>query len=228
MADVLIKILEPADHFGFMTPDQARLSMQITAGEPGGSDDYLHYLIDQNSSIISVLCNRVFARERVRETWRCLGEPCDCADAASSRRIFLSHWPVKEEDVEKVEAPRGYPLDRDCWELDEQAGRLSIYCGTAEPIVVTYTGGFDLPDEAPPALRYAAMLLVASARTAASRESSATRMAGIKAIAHKESRVTFETGGTTETSGTGAAGGATTPAMAAVKDLLSHFTRYWA
>ena len=99
MADVLIKILEPAENFNLLTPDMARLSMQISAGEPGGSDDYLQYLITQNSDIVSTLCNRVFAREKVRETWRCLGDPCDCEDARTSRRLFLSHWPAAVRDI---------------------------------------------------------------------------------------------------------------------------------
>jgi hypothetical protein len=225
MADVIIKILEPAESFGFLTVDQARLLMQVEPGDPTGSDDFLNLLIAQNSDIVSTLCNRVFAREKVRETWRCIGEPCDCEDARTSRRLFLSHWPVKEDDVESVEVPRGYPVDRDCWELDERAGRISIFCGTNEPIVVTYWGGFDLPDEAPPALKYAATLLVTSQRGATQREASSSRMAGIKSIAHKESRVTFDTGAVAQA--TGGLADSTTPAMAAVKSLLSHFTRFW-
>src|SRR5262249_17816460 len=144
MADVIIKILEPAENFNLMTPEQARMGLQLQPGDPSTSDEYLNQLIEWNSDVVSTLANRVFAREKVRETWRCLGEPCDCADASSSRRMFLSHWPVKEEDVESVEIPRGYPVARDCWELDERAGRISVFCGTAEPIVITYTGGFEL------------------------------------------------------------------------------------
>ena len=225
MADVIIKVLDEADNFNLLTIEQARIGLQLTPGEPGSTDEFLNQLIETNSSVVSVLTNRVFARERVRETWRCLGEPCDCEDAAYSRRLFLSHWPVREEDVERIEVPRGYPIANNCWELDERAGRISIFCGTSEPIEVTYTGGFELPDEAPPALRYAAMLLVSDSRATAQRESSALG-AGIKSIAHKESRVTFHS--PTETTATsGRAGGADSPKMATVKLLLSHFTRHW-
>ena len=86
MADVIVKILTPADTFDLLTPDQARLGLQLPAGDPTSSDEYLSQLITINSDIVSTLCNRVFAREEVRETWRCLGDPCDCEDAASSRR----------------------------------------------------------------------------------------------------------------------------------------------
>lgn len=225
MADVIIKVLEPAEHFGFLTPEQARLGLQLQAGDPTTSDDYLNQLIETNSDVVATLCNRIFAKEKVRETWRCLGEPCDCADAKTSRRLYLSHWPVKEEDVESVEIPRGSVVPRDCWELDERAGRLSVFCGTAEPIIVTYWGGFELPDEAPPALRYAAMLLVSSSRATAQRESSVLA-SGIKSISHKESRVMFHA--PSESSATTGGAGGQTPQMATVKDLISHFTRLWA
>jgi hypothetical protein len=225
MADVLIKVLEPAETNALMTPEQARLWLQLQTTDPMGSDDFLNFLIETNSDVISTMCNRVFARERVRETWRCLGEPCDCEDAKSSRRLFLSHWPVKEDDVESVEVPRGYPMQQDCWELDERAGRLSVFCGTAEPIVVTYTGGFQLPEEAPPALRYALALLVGDAKATAQREGGAFG-AGIRQISHKESRVTFHAP-TAESAASQRAGGAESPKMTTVKNLLSHFTRLW-
>lgn len=225
MVDVLIKVLEPADNFNLMTPEQARLGLQLQTGDPTSSDEYLNQLIETNSDVISTLCRRVFAREKVRETWRCIGEPCDCEDAKYSRRMVLSHWPVREEDIESVEIPRGYPVDTDCWELDERAGRLSVFCGTSEPIVVTYTGGFELPNDAPPALRYAAMLLVGQSRATAQQQSSAMAQ-GIKSIGHKEARVTFQS--PSEQAAATSRNGGQPAAWGAVKDLLVHFQRLWA
>src|SRR5215831_12311468 len=108
-----------------MTPAQARLGMGA-AGAADVSDEALQFMIDQNSSIIATLCNRIFAREKVRETWRCMGEPCDCADAATTRRLFLSHWPVKEGDVESVQVG-GVTLNMYQWELEESSGTLTTY-----------------------------------------------------------------------------------------------------
>jgi hypothetical protein len=92
-------------------------------------------------------------------------------------------------------------------------------------LIASYWGGFDLPDEAPPALKYAATLLVTAQRSATQREASSSRMAGVKSIAHKEARVTFDTGAVALA--TGGLADSTTPAMAAVKNLLTHFTRFW-
>lgn len=224
MVDVIVKVLEPATNFGFLTPDQARIGMQLEGSDVAASDDYLRLLIEQNSDVVATLCNRVFAREKVRETWRCIGEPCDCDDAKRSRRLLLSHWPVKEEDVEAVEIPRGNEVDPSCWELDERAGRLSVFCGTAEPIVVTYTGGYRLPDEAPPALRYAATILVGNARAITQLQSSGVAT-GVKSISHKEARVTFQSPTEALAMSTRQGG---MPGMQAVQDLLVHFQRLWA
>jgi hypothetical protein len=216
MATVNVKVLERAENFGFMTPEEARMAMQIAEGDM--SVEFLQFTIDMNSSIIATLCNRTFARQRVRETWRCLGEPCDCTDAAVTRRLFLTHFPVKEEDIESVESPRGYPTN--AWELEEDSGVLQIWA-TAEPIEVTYTGGYELPDEAPPALKYAATILVRQDKASAQAE----QMAGVRMIAHKEARIVYHQAGTTQTAT--AKGGGATPALESVKNLLSHFTRLW-
>ena len=220
MATVNVKILEPAEHFGFMTPAQARLGMGA-AGAADVSDEALQFMIDQNSSIISTLCNRVFARQKVREIWRCLGEPCDCPDAASSRRLFLSHWPVKEEEVESVQAGNNI-LDMYGWELEEHTGTLTVY-GIAEPIIVVYWGGFNLPDEAPPVLRYAATLLVRQEQSDAQTQA----MAGVRMIAHKEARIVFHQAASSQQAAARGGAGGTTPAMESVKNLLSHFRRNW-
>ena len=57
----------------------------------------------------------------------------------------------------------------------------------SEPAVITYSGGYKLPDEAPPALKTAVGILIQAARMQA--RLSAT--SGIRSIAHRESRVQF-------------------------------------
>jgi hypothetical protein len=160
------------------------------------------------SSTISTLCNRVFAEEEVRETWRCLG----------SRRVYLTHWPVSEADIQSVTTNGSERID---YELEEGSGKLSIFTDRDEPIVVTYTGGFDLPEEAPDALKQACALMVATSKA----EAAAAALTGVRMIAHKESRVMFHT----PTSGSGGGGGNGGPSVSSktVEGLLGHYIRHW-
>lgn len=211
MADRTIKVLEPATSFALMTLDEVKVALGVPTGDVSG-DAQLQQLIDWYSAYVSQVANRVFAREKVRETWR------DVQD----RRLFLSHWPVAEADIESVEAPRGTVLDASTYELEEASGKLSIFTARSEPIVVTYTGGFNLPDEAPDDLKSAASILVRKGRTEAAQEATA----GIRSISHKDSRVMFfdpnQSGGSSASSG----GGSGVEAVRAVHALLYHYSRF--
>jgi hypothetical protein len=68
------------------------------------------------------------------------------------------------------------------------------------------------------------MLLVSTARATQQSQSSAVAQ-GIRSISHKESRVMFHV--PSESAATGTKAGGDSPAMMTVKNLLSHFTRYW-
>jgi hypothetical protein len=206
MADVTVKILTPATSFALMTLDEAKTMLGITTST-AASDEQLQMLIDANSSTVSTLCNRVFAKEEVRETWRCLG----------SRRVYLTHWPVKETDIESVTTNGADRLD---YELEEGSGKLSIFTDRSEPIVVTYTGGFALPDEAPDALKQACSLMVAMSKA----EAAAVALTGVRMIAHKESRVMFHT---PTTGSGGGSGGGISGVSKTVDALLGHYIRHW-
>lgn len=176
MADIIIKILTPADTFDLLSLDELKDALKIPDTDTS-QDETLQAYITRFSDVISVLCNRVFAKEEVRETWRCLG----------SRRLFLSHWPAHEADIESVECPRGTPLDPTTYEFEERSGKLELFATRSEPIVVTYTGGYDLPDEAPPALKQACELLIREEQAYIAR----LGVSGMRSITHKESRVQF-------------------------------------
>ena len=206
MADVTVKILTPADSFALMTLDELKTMLGITSSSTA-NDEQLEMLIDANSSVISTLCNRVFAKEEVRETWRCLG----------SRRVYLTHWPVKEADIESVTTNGTERVD---YELEEGSGKLSIFTDRQEPIVVHYTGGYLLPDEAPDALKQACSLMVVTSKA----EAAAASLTGVRMIAHKEARVMFHT----PTSGSGGGGGSATGVSSkTVEGLLGHYIRHW-
>ena len=87
-----------------------------------------------------------------------------------------------------------------------------------EPIVVRYTGGFDLPDEAPMPLKQAAVLMSASWKA----QLAMVQVTGVRMIAHKEARVMFQTPNSGST-GTSSSGGV----PPAVESILSQYTRFW-
>jgi hypothetical protein len=217
MADVTIKVLTEATSFALMTLDEAKVLLGMSTADTS-KDAQLEALIDQNSAVIAAMCNRVFAREKVRESWRCLGEPCGCNGAASCR-IFLTHFPVIEGDIEKVEAPGGTIIDPSTYELDEGSGKLQLFGGWAEPLIVTYFGGYNLPDDSPDALKRAISLMVSGSIT----EAAQAAVTGVRMIAHKDSRVMYHN----PAQAAKASGGSGSTSTQAVSSLLTRFTQYW-
>ena len=214
MADVTVKVLEPATSFDFMTLEEAKLWLKIPATDTS-HDELLQMMISVSSATIAEICNRTFAREKVRETWREVGDG----------RVFLTHWPVKEEDVESV-YPGGtlYPIGG--YELEETSGKLSNVSGYInasavwpQAIVVTYTGGFNLPEEAPLPLKHATWMLLLEARM----RSLTAQFGGIRQLSHKEARVAFFNPNEVLVKSLGA-GSAT---MQAINSLLSQYMRIW-
>ena len=207
MADVTQKILVEATSHALITLEDAKISLGIPAGDVS-SDEHLQWLIDTNSTVIARLCNRIFAKETLIETWRDL----------TSRRVYLTHWPVKEEDIVNVSTNSTDRLD---WELDEREGKLSIFTDRVEPIRVTYTGGYELPDEAPMALKQAVALMVATTKAT----QAAASLSGVRMISHKESRVMFHSPTTGGSSSGGGGGGS--QMQDTVEALLGHFIKHW-
>ena len=182
MVDIITKVLVPATDHTLLTLDEARLMILNMPGGIPPTDEQLQQLIDQYSALIARLCNRTFAYETVRETWRDFEPPYNTA----SRRLFLSHWPVKENEVTSVEVPRGTPLDPSGYEIEEAPGKLELFNGGGgDPIVVEYSGGYKLPDEAPDDLKQAVGLMIRQYRF------QNVIASGVRTVSHKESRVQY-------------------------------------
>jgi Phage gp6-like head-tail connector protein len=215
MADITVKVITPATSFSFLTLAEVKTFLGITTSTPA-EDAQLQMMIDMASATIMRCCNRMFAKETVRESWREVG----------NGRLFLSHWPIIDTDIESVTIGDDAELvDPTGYELEEDSGKLSNYTDgwiAPEPTVVTYTGGYLLPDEAPMPLKQAAMLLVRDSKLAAARLS----ISGIRSLSHKDSRVQFYDfskplpqsagGGLTKMTGD--------PTVDAI---LYHYTRLW-
>jgi hypothetical protein len=208
MADRVIKILVPATEIGFLTLDEAKTMLGMASGD-ATMDAQLQMWIDQNSATIMRLCNRIFAREKVRETWRDVG----------NRRVFLSHWPVSEDDIESVE-DGGVVLAPGDYELEEGSGKISHFGGWIEDVVITYSGGYVLPADAPLPLKQATAMMVRESKMAGIFDMAAS---GIRSISHKEKRVQFYDTSKIMSGGGGAGG---SPTKQAVSNLLVHYTRW--
>jgi hypothetical protein len=225
MADITVRVIEEADSYDLMTLDELKVMLGIASTDTS-EDDMLQAWITSYSDVISTMCNRVFAKEKVEETWRGDTEPYD----TDRGRIFLTHYPVEDDAVEVVYAPSAYPVSDDdnvpvvvpYYELENRSGKMQFFQKWAAPIKVTYTGGYDLPEQAPPALKQALMLLISAARTAQQREVTS----GMRSISHRETRVQFfDTNAASARTGGGS--GPIATAGETVKALLYHYMRFY-
>ena len=217
MADRIIEILTPAKSTTLLTLDEAKLMMGLALTDPS-EDQQIAFWSDVNSETVARMCNRTFAREEVREEWRELN---------GGWRIFPSHWPIKQADIISVESPAGTVLDpiTGGYELEERSGKIELF-GTdgasggaawAEPVVVHYWGGYNLPNEAPLPLKRAVSMLNLQSKLL----SSLGTIAGLRALSHKEARVMFHDPSkllSIALGGKGAAG-----IEASIWNLLSHY-----
>ena len=157
MADVWVKVLTPADSYALLTLDELKSIINVPLSDTS-EDAQLQMWIDQYSDVVATMCNRVFAYETVAETWRSESPPFDRST------LFLTRYPVADVDLTTVESPRGSTLDPASYEVENTSGKLRIEGAWTEPVTVTYSGGYHLPDEAPPALKAATGLLIQAAR----------------------------------------------------------------
>jgi hypothetical protein len=230
----VIQVLTAATDWDLLTLDECKLLMGLSLTDTSG-DAQLELFIDINSATIARLCNRMFAREEVREEWRELGSQLQypgyyfpdppigyysgTALRSDAHRLFLSHWPVHPGDIESVESPAGTVLDPTAYEIEEQSGKLECLSGAfQEPVIIQYWGGYNLPEEAPPPLKQACALLNVQSKLLAS----LGLLAGIRLMSHKSARVAFHDPLKLLEA---AMGGKGSPTSMAVMNLLSHYIR---
>lgn len=202
-----LTVITPAKSVSLVSLYEAKLALNITSSSEL-IDDQLEMLIEWSSAEIAAMCNRTFARETVTETFH-------YADSYHNR-LFLSRWPVTE--ITAVDED-GTALISSDYTLDSSSGlirRSDDVWGT--PLSVTYTGGYDLPNESPMALRQAALLMTREGYFAMSRGDASIRM-----ISHKESRVIYFDPNAKSAS-VGSSSGS--PARRAIGELLKHFMRF--
>jgi len=179
MVDTILKVLTPATSNDLTTLADMKVMMGLQPTDTT-EDAQLQIYITQMSMMIARECNRpesTFGYMELRETVRCL----------QPNRYYTGQWPIKEDEVESIETPRGSVIDPSTYEIEESSGKIEFYGGQTEPIVVTYWGGYALPDDAPPDLTAICQMCVRYFRTYAMRQA----VSGIRQISHKESRVSY-------------------------------------
>lgn len=224
MAEPTVNVLTPATSVALISLDDAKVMLGLPAG-PSADDAQLQMLLNQNSMILAKEANRdTFAKEKVSERWDCVGPVC-CPD--NTCKIWLTRAPVKAADIETLESPEGVLLDSSGYRLEEMTGKIVLLGGCASEILITYTGGYDCPDEVPLDLQSAAGVKLRQYQTQAAQES--TIGAGIRLLQHKESRIVYFSprdmaGGSSTSSGGGPSASASDTA---IKNLIAKYARYW-
>ena len=201
-----IEVVTEAKDVSLLTVHDAKLGLNLLT--PSIIDDQIELLIKWASSEIAKLCNRVLAQETVIETVLELESP----------RIFLTHYPVKE--ITEI-SEDDVVLSTVDYNLDKKTGIMTRASGAfwSAPVVIKYTGGYDLPQKAPPELASAALLLTRESYHAALKGDASIRM-----IMHKQSRIMFFDPNAAAAKSASSSSG--TAARRAFTDLLRGFTRF--
>lgn len=244
MADRTIKVLTKATDTDLLTIDEAKLLLGMNSADTS-QDEALSSMIATFSEEIAEKLNRhptvTVGKEEVLETWR----------ETMNGRLFLSHWPVKEEDIisvtigdaevipvrlvqrgggarfgdEVILSPRAVSMVAGDYELEEASGKLSnIRIGGAQAVSWNY----------PVTVHYSGGYLLPDecpkplkhAVVMLIREERIRMMqaqtAGVRQIRHKEAAVSFFDPNALLLR----AVGMKSPTMQAVENILSHYMRF--
>lgn len=146
--------------------------------------------ITSASKLIADLCNRTFAMLDISESFRhglaqWLPMPMTYS-AGHAHSLVVQQFPINVIDSVTV---GGTALDASNYEVDKEKGMLYTlnwsWCGE---VVVAYSGGFDLPIDAPPALEQACIELVAIKRR---QSQSAKHDPAIREVQHGDTRIMY-------------------------------------
>ena len=182
MADRITNVITPASSYDLLSLDELKASMLIDPSDTS-QDTILQQYITRFSDVIATTCNRVFAYEEVSEIWQCAG--VDYGNAM--KRLYVTHYPIDGAATMVLESPTGMPLDPSTYAIEAKSGKVELLQTWAEPIRITYSGGYRLPQECPQALKQVAELMIREGMALAQRMLNS----GIRSISHRESRVMF-------------------------------------
>jgi Phage gp6-like head-tail connector protein len=179
MHSVLEIISEAPESAG---PDLISLDdLKLALGITGTTEDAaLQAQITMQSRLIADYCNRRFGLAEALETFT-----YDRYENILARQaVTLSLYPVVE--VTEVLSAGLTGTDHS---FDPASGRLWVTSGLCwvDTVAVSYSGGYDLPEEAPARLQQAVIQAVNDTRTTGSRD------AGIREVQHGDTRIAYFT-----------------------------------
>lgn len=175
MRKSIISVLGPTDPvYDLTTVEAVNAALGITGNT--ADDATTAAQITAASRIIADLCNRTFALLDVTESFRVQwGEPVHV--------LYLRQYPVTQV-VSITQADS--EADPALYELDDEAGLLWMKCGRfCGEVIATYSGGYDLPTEAPPLLAQACIEVLRAQHFNVGRDPN------IRTVQHIDTSVTF-------------------------------------
>jgi hypothetical protein len=179
----ILEILDEAtDSAG---PDLISLAdLKLALGITDDSDDAtLQAAITFQSRIIAEYCDRRFGRAEVLETFT-----FDPDESMLTRQaLTLSLYPVAE--ILEVSSAGATAAD---YQFDPASGR--VWGGWSGTVAVVYSGGYDLPEEAPARLQKAVIEAVREGQTSGKRDPS------IREVQHGDTRTSYFTSSTSSAS----------------------------
>jgi hypothetical protein len=211
MHSILEILEESSDSAGpdLITLDDLKFALGIT---DDNEDAQLQAAITFQSRIIAEYCNRRLGRAEALETFT-----FDYGEYLAQRQaLTLSLYPVA--DIFEVSTAGATAGD---WDIDPSSGRLWLgptwTVGAAWPgdIAVVYSGGYDLPEEAPARLQRAVIEAVNSVRTSSA---FGVRDPSIREVQHGDTRISY----VSQSFAAGTTGQHLTPS---VTDLIKPFRR---
>ena len=206
-----VSVVEPAQDHSLVSLFEAKIALGIPSSDTS-MDDALTLMLERVSGQIATACRRLtFARETVIEVYDTL--------PAGTYALYLSHYPIWSGGITSVTSNESAVASPSGYLLGSNSGTIMRrQTAWMAPVVVEYTGGYNLPLEAPPSLKQACIVALRTEFT----QSQTAGGGEIRMISHKEARVVYQD------DPSGAAGGASGISVssdATLNDLLLPFTR---
>jgi hypothetical protein len=213
----ILNVITPAPTYDLVTLAEMKMKLNIPSTDTS-RDALLQELISNTSETIATMCNRVFAKETVDETFYQLED--EYCGAPPTQRLYLSRWPVAFADIETMTQDGVDLLATTTWILEQATGTLyqpptfGPWMGTID---VVYAGGYAIPDGVPNTLKFAVEAVLREQYASWIRNPA---LYGVRQLGHKESRVSYYAPNLMPTLGLAAT-------WTQIEALLAKYIRHW-